>query len=135
MQTSIEGYFQSLQKIIAAATSITTSNITFEKRNAYIGFVRGDLYFADGSLLHFRELIDLRRVDVRSMYAYHYQHADRSLIFRYDNTKHFFELPHFPHHKHVGDETTVIPHRPPTLAAVIAEIETLLASRPLDQDE
>ncbi|MCX6028597.1 MAG: DUF6516 family protein [Chloroflexi bacterium] len=135
MHASIDGYFQALQKVIAAATSITTSNIAFEKRNVYIGFVRGDLYFADGSLLHFRELIDLRRVDGRSMYAYHYQRADQSLIFRYDNTRHFFGLPFFPHHKHVGDETTVIPQRPPTLAAVIAEIETWLANQPLDQDE
>ena len=48
--------------------------------------IRGDIYFVDGALLHFRELIDLESSPSRLMYSYHYQRADTSLVFRYDDT-------------------------------------------------
>jgi hypothetical protein len=43
---------------------------------------------------------------------YRYQWMDQSkklLRRRWDNTPHFPELPNFPHHVHVGDETAVEP--------------------------
>ncbi len=36
-------------------------------------------------------------------YRYHSQRADGELMFRYDNTPHFPELPSYPHHKHLRD--------------------------------
>lgn len=35
----------------------------------------------------------------RFSYAYHYQRADGTFVFRYDNTAHFPELENFPHHQ------------------------------------
>lgn len=37
-------------------------------------------------------------------YSYHYQGANKRLIFRYDNAEHHPELENFPHHKHIGDK-------------------------------
>jgi len=127
MRASIEGYFRYLQKVIADAPLVSASNVNLEKRSPHIGFVRGILYFVDGSVLHFRELIDVRNASERSMYVYHYQRADGSLVFRYDNTRHFPHLPNFPHHKHVRDEQNVLPHQAQSLTAVLVEIETLLS--------
>ncbi len=131
----IDPYFRSILTVLNSSRVVESHNVTFDKRSATAGYIRGDVYFQNGSLLHFREYVNTRFGVTRFTYAYHYQRADGSFAFRYDNTGHFPGFTNFPHHKHVGDETSVIPHRPPTLAAVIAEIETLLASQPLDQDE
>jgi hypothetical protein len=128
MPVSLDRYFQALQAIIAATADVATSDLTFEIRSPSIGFIRGNIYFADGSLLHLRELLDIQKVAPRLMYVYHYQRVDGTLVFRYDNAKHFSDLPSFPHHKHDRDEEQAIAHAAPTLGDVLQEIEALLHS-------
>ena len=126
MHVSLERYFQALRAMIAAAANTATLDLTFDIRSPSIGFVHGDIHFADGSLLHFRELLDIQKVAPRLMYVYHYQRADGTFVFRYDNAKHFSDLSTFPHHKHDGDEEYVIAHAAPTFADVLGEIEALI---------
>lgn len=121
----IEAYLQSLLDSIAESPLVRTSNITLDKRAPYAGLIRGDLYLTNGSRLHFRELVEVQDQVIRRMYSYHYQAADNSLIFRYDDTPHHTGLPDFPHHKHDGDERNVISVAPPDLAAVLREIEAI----------
>jgi len=79
----IEAYLQSLLDVVAASPIVRASNVALDKRTLYVGLIRGDLYFADGSRLHFRELVEVQVQVVRRMYSYHYQAADAALIFRY----------------------------------------------------
>ena len=102
--------------------------MTYDKRSTYIGFIRGSIYFLDGSVLHLREFVNVQYGIERYMYAYHYQRSEGTFIFRYDNTPHFSALPTFPHHKHEGTESTVVSASPPDLQAVLAEIQGLLAA-------
>jgi hypothetical protein len=134
MRASIESYFRFLQRVIADAPHVSASEVNFETRGARVGFVRGILYFVDGSTLHFRELVDVRSASERSMYVYHYQGADGTLAFRYDNTRHFPHLPNFPHHKHVGDEKNVLSDQAPDLTVVLTEIERLLPQLTADME-
>jgi hypothetical protein len=120
----LETYFQGLLDAIAASPIVRLHNVTLDKRAPRAGLIRGDLYFADSSRLHFRELVEFQTDVVRLRYSYHYQRADHSLIFRYDDTAHYPDLPNFPHHKHVRDETTIVSASPPDLRAVLLEIET-----------
>jgi hypothetical protein len=53
-------------------------------------------------------------------YRYHFQDEQNNLIFRYDSTPHFPDLPSFPHHKHLFD--TVIACEKPYIADVIQEV-------------
>jgi len=122
---SIEAYLESLLDAIGAAPMVAVSDVALDKRGPQVGLIRGDIYFVDGSLLHFRELIDLESAPGRLMYSYHYQRADASLVFRYDDTPHYPELPNFPHHKHEGTEQNAARATPPDLAAVLGEIERL----------
>ena len=55
-------------------------------------------------------------------YRYHCQDDQNRLLFRYDSTPHFPDLPGFPHHKHLPDE--VIGGDRPDLVAVIEEAKT-----------
>ena len=119
----VEQYFERLQAQIDACLPIVSTSITYEKRDPMRGFVRGALMFVDGSTLHVREFVKVGQIVERLTYAYHYMDADQRLIFRYDNTDHFPQLPTHPHHKHEGAENKVVVSPAPTLADVLSEIE------------
>ncbi|MBU0512201.1 MAG: hypothetical protein KJ638_10955 [Chloroflexi bacterium] len=122
----IDVYFQQLLKVLAITPVVRTPNVTFDKRSARVGFIRGEVHFIDDSQLHFRELVYLLDGPERVMYAYHYQGTDKSLIFRYDNIEHFPELPNFPHHKHIGDDVVSVIGELPNLQTVVDEITEIL---------
>jgi hypothetical protein len=61
---------------------------------------------------------------VKDTYVYHYQGPEDKLIFRYDNTRHFPNLPNFPHHKHTPAE--VISASEPDLKTILDEVLNLL---------
>ena len=118
----IEDYFRHIASCTASADIVHSSSITYDKRSSYVGVVRGNIYFLDGSLLHLREFINVQHGIERYMYVYQYQSQTGVFIFRYDNTPHFPDLPTFPHHKHDGNETSVMATIPPDLQAVFAEV-------------
>jgi hypothetical protein len=122
----IEEYFQSLVALLADMRLVRSTDITLDKRGEYTGLIRGNIYFADQSLLHFRELVSLEFDVTRVMYVYHYQRADNTLVFRYDNTDHPTKLTDTRHHKHAGTQSNVISTSPPDLATVLKEIENLV---------
>lgn len=124
----IEEYFQQIQDIIATCRVIQASNATYDKRGTHEGFIRGEIYFIDGSVLHFREAVDTELTIDRLMYAYQYRTAAKSLIFRYDNTGHHkrLNLSTYPHHKHDGSAENVTTSSAPELMAVLHEIENLI---------
>ena len=66
----IETYFQSIRRYIETYAIILLSNVTYDKRGAHEGFIRGDLIFSDGSTLHLREFVDVKSTVDRLMYAY-----------------------------------------------------------------
>lgn len=83
----IEDYFKEIQTVINSCPVVQLTNVTYEKRGTYEGFIRGELYFADGSFLHFREFIDVETALDRLMYAYQYINNSKDFIFRYDNAE------------------------------------------------
>lgn len=123
----IDAYFQALQATLVASPAVRMPEVTLSKRSSHVGYVRGEVYFVDGSLLHFREFVNLQGDLQRYTYAYHYQRADGQFVFRYDDTAHYPDLPNAPHHKHDGHEDHVIAATPPDLSTVLKEIEALIA--------
>jgi Family of unknown function (DUF6516) len=119
----IEEYFQVIQSLIDNCSKIQ-STVNYDKRSSTRGFIRAQIEFEDGSVLNVREFVNVVESVDRMMYAYQYMDATNQLIFRYDNTEHHkkLNLPTFPHHKHDGDEQTVIASSAPTLAEVLTEI-------------
>jgi len=71
------------------------------------------------------EVEQIGRRDVRRVtYKFHYQRADGTLAFRYDDASHHPHLLTFPNHKHIGD--SVVEAQPPDLADILREIESLI---------
>jgi hypothetical protein len=71
-----------------ASGEATSLALRIDQRSVTRGMIEGVIEFRDGSQLHLREFIDVETSQERLMYAYHYQAADRSLRFRYDNAAH-----------------------------------------------
>lgn len=115
--------FQHLLADILATGEAQIIEFQADARSLTKGYIRGALLFNDGSECHFREFIDTAQVEPRLMYAFHYQGADKSLVFRYDNAAHRPALPQ-PEHKHTTDG--VLLSIPPTFAEVLDEIAILL---------
>ncbi len=122
----IEDYFLEVAALIKAEVSIEGTSMAYDKRTPHIGFISGRLYFADGSVLHLREYVNVQNDIERYMYVYQYQDREGGLIFRYDNSPHFPQLATFPNHKHDGSESDVINAGPARLTTVLSEIRSLL---------
>ena len=124
----VEEYFSKIQSIIDSSSLVQLSNVTYDKRGTYEGFIKGELRYIDGSTLHVREYVDVEEPTDRLMYAYQYATDSGKLIFRYDNTPHHKKLGlvTHPHHKHDSTECNVGPSNAPDLAAVLEEAETMV---------
>jgi hypothetical protein len=114
-----------LQSTIYSRREIKVEQLVIHLATATNGQILGRLRFYDGSLLGFEEKLTLRDDDIEKIdYRYHYQRADGTLIFRYDNAAHHPELPGFPNHKHTP--AGIEPAKPPDLGEVLKEIDTYL---------
>lgn len=122
----IEQYFQSLLDLLASLPFVESPDVSLEKRGELVGFIRGEVGFNDGSVLFFRELIDLRLPLQKVVYAYHYQTSGGTLVFRYDNTVHHKSVSTFPFHKHLKDGN-VTSSVVPSLEQVLREIEEMIS--------
>ena len=107
-----------LNGIVATGEAISV-DIRIDQRSSLRGLIIGLLRFDNDSELHFREFVDTSLAEPKLMYAYHYQDANKALIFRYDNAIHRPALPQAEHkHTPAGVEVSSAP----TLAEVIDAI-------------
>jgi hypothetical protein len=123
----IETYFQQVRAIIESAPIVASSDIAYDKRSAHEGFIRGEIFMLDGSILHIREYVDVETQIERLTYAYQYMDAQKNLIFRYDNTGHskHKHLASFPHHKH--EKNDVVASAAPDLDRVLEDVSRLMS--------
>ncbi len=84
------------------------------------------LRFSQNHLLEINEAIIVQGSSLKFLdYRYHFQDANNQLIFRYDSTPHFPNLPNFPYHKHLSND--VIDADKPDIALVIMEVREILS--------
>lgn len=119
---SLEHYFAEVEAAVAQLPAYTESYVeeilTVERAN-----LRIRLRFENGALLEINEAIIVENGVLKTLgYRYHLQRADSELMFRYDNTPHFPDLPNYPHHKHLSD--AVIAASKPDLLDVLQEAKT-----------
>ena len=119
-------YLERLRDTIYSRREIEVEYLRVEEvLSDRLGAMGGRLRFYDGSLLAFDEtVIEQGVVLVKTDYAYHYQRADGTLVFRYDNAPHHPEVPTFPDHMHI--EGHVEATEPPDLNEVLRRIDGLL---------
>lgn len=102
----IDKYFQKLENTVSFYFGfIKTYSLNKKIYNEYQGYISGKIEFNDGFVLDFTEVKNVEKTG-KVKYRYHFQN-DEKLIFRYDNAPHFRDLPNFPHHKHLQDNTVI----------------------------
>ena len=119
-------YLEWVDKVLSDSPFVYEVKTHHEDRKE-VWLLRVNVYFIDNSLLHFRELFVGQERSIKKTYSYHYQRADGTMVFRYDNAPHFPNLPTAPHHKHIA-ENDVIAANAPDLQSVLKEIESLIDS-------
>jgi hypothetical protein len=115
----LERYFAEIEVAVtqlpAYAENYVEEILTFERAN-----LRIRLRFQNGSLLEINEAIIVEDAALKTLgYRYHFQRANNELVFRYDNTPHFPDLPSFPHHKHL--QNAVVASSKPDLLDILQE--------------
>ena len=120
----VDHYFARLETLIDSCSDIRSTTIHKDRRANYIGYFRADLHFYDTSMLHVREFVFTHPEATKDAYVYHYQNPTGQMLFRYDNTRHFPDLPNFPHHKHTPE--SVLSVLEPDLQYVLDEILNML---------
>ncbi len=119
-------YFTKIKGVLKKYSHIISDFSSSEK--AYSndkGFIEGEVVFTDDSQLDFAEVKDMEQ-EGKKKYRYHYMDEDKKMLFRYDNAKHYPDLPTFPHHKHTPDGVEA--SEEPELGDVLSEIESKVVS-------
>ena len=99
----ITDYISQVKSNIEKLPCILSTEFNIDNRGDVVLYLKGIIVFTNQSELHLKEywisVPGLKKI----AYSYHFQGADKKLIFRYDNAEHHTVLENFPHHKHVGD--------------------------------
>lgn len=119
-------YLSRLYATIYSRGEIEVERFCVKQPSMLRGRIAGRLRFYDGSTLEFEEILELQKTRriTKVYYKYHYQHADGTLVFRYDNAPHHPEVPTFPDHLHIEDRVEAA--EPPDLSDVLRKIDGLL---------
>lgn len=124
MSSPFADYLALVDKTLRGSPFVNDFQTKHEDRGE-VWFLRVNVYFIDNSLLHFRELFVGQENPFKKTYTYHYQRADGTIVFRYDNAPHFPNLPTAPNHKHI-EEDEVVASDMPDLQSVLKEIEGMI---------
>lgn len=109
---NIEQYFERVQSLITGISKTEVERYEEQILSKDRGNLRICLRFFDNSLLEISEAIHIvEGTFIWLSYRYHYQRADGSIVFRYDNAPHHPEVNTSPEHKHIA-ESVVSAHRP-----------------------
>jgi hypothetical protein len=123
----IQDYLDEIEQLL-----LNSSNTYIEEYNAVIltterANLRLRVRFALKYLLAVSEVLVVVDNQITYIdYRYHFQDEQNSLIFRYDSTPHFPNLPSFPHHKHLPNN--VIACEKPHITGVLQEVMGFLKS-------
>jgi hypothetical protein len=121
----LNAYLDRLENTLRSRSDVEIDDLRIRQLRGDASF-RARVRFYDGSRLFLSE--DLERISEREIrrieFTFHYQSKNGTLIFRYDDTAHYPDLPTFPFHKHTPEG--VIAAGAPDLTDVLQEINGIL---------
>ena len=109
-----------------STSPIVKTVAVLEERLGYdYGYLRARLALINDDFLEVAEYFIIKG-DTVCVRRYRYQWMDSAqgvLRKRWDNSRHFPELPNFPYHIHVGNETLPVPGQVLSIIELIASVE------------
>jgi len=104
-----QDYLNQIKAKLVASFAVESMTIVKERALLNQGYFRARLTLSNGDFLEVVEFFVVRDGSCVTE-SYRYQWMDNSqqvLKKRWDNVEHFPDLPNFPHHVHVGEESNV----------------------------
>lgn len=129
----INDYISALESFIDSSSLTASYNLNIDRKSDEIAFISGILEFRNGSVLDFKEFIEVSGRSIEKYkYAYNYRKGS-ACLFRYDNAPDpaAKNIKTFPHHKHMKDGS-IAESRQMNLSDVLNEIESYYASEEKD---
>ncbi len=122
----LSDYLDQIEQVIQRCSNVDVEHYEEEILELKRANLRIRLRFNQTHLLEINEAILVVDNQLKFLdYRYHFQNEQNQLIFRYDSTPHFPNLPNFPHHKHLPND--VIATQRPTIHQVLKEAIELIA--------
>ena len=114
-------HIDSLEKLIVTSRLIKSFHITEKRVRRFEAYIKVRLTLIEDSVLEMTEYIHAIEEDDAQVkrYSYHWMDSSNQLRLRWDNVRHYPNLPGFPHHLHDGDEKNVRPGEPMNLFQVL----------------
>lgn len=123
----LSNYLERVEQAILKCNNVYVERYEEEILTSSRANLRIRLRFSQNHLLEINEAIVISENGLNFLdYRYHFQDAENRLIFRYDSTPHFPNLPNFPYHKHILSD--VIGADKPDIALVLMEVKKILES-------
>jgi len=120
-------YYRSVQTIISDAPHVVASDVNFDEIAANECYIRGVLTLTGGFELHIAEYVITGPDIQRPKYRYHLQHADGTLVSRWDNVPHHRNVPTYPDHRH-NTSGSIHPSPPMDVSHALTAVIPLIAS-------
>ncbi len=125
------GYLAEIKAKLVSSSSVVSISVVEERTLPDRGYFRARIGLSNGDFLEVAEYFVVEEEHCATR-RYRYQWTDESqqvLRKRWDNVEHFPELPNFPHHVHVGDESRVEPGLPLSIIELVDLIERELGGK------
>ncbi len=105
----VEDYLTEIKAKLITSPIIDIISIIKERALSDQGYFRVRLNLTNGDFLEVVEFFNLKGDKcITETYRYQWMDATKTqLIKRWDNVEHFPNLPNFPHHVHIGEESNV----------------------------
>ncbi len=118
-------YLTEIKAKLVVSSAVTSIAVVEERALPDRGYFRARLMLSNGDFLEVAEyfVVEEERCVTK---RYRYQWMDESqqvLRKRWDNVEHFPDLPSFPHHIHMGEESRVEPGRSLSIVELVDVIE------------
>lgn len=127
----VEDYLNNIQSRLTASPVILEIEIVSRRGLDDRGYFRARLKLINNDFLEVSEYFEIR-AGMPHTKEYRYQLMDvtkKELKKRWDNAKHYPDLPNYPHHIHVGDEKQVVSGQVLSIIELVDVIEHELGNR------
>jgi hypothetical protein len=127
---SLQQYINEVKAKLNASSVLSSVEIVDERTLLNRGYFRARLTLRNGDFLEIAESFSIQNERCVTL-DYRYQWMDKTkqkLRKRWDSVRHFPDLPNFPHHVHIAEESNVEPSQSRSVLELIALIEQELSS-------
>ena len=118
-------YLAEIKAKLVVSSAVSSIAVVEERALPDRGYFRARLMLSNGDLLEVAEyfVVEEERC-VTKCYRYQWMNESQQVLRkRWDNVEHFPDLPNFPHHIHVGEESRVEPGRSLSIVELVDVIE------------